>query len=132
MTEQSNPRILIVDDNRSFQKVISKFLEKAGLNNYEVVSSAEEALRALNSEEFDLLSVDWQLPDLDGLELLRLIRMRFATLPIVVVTGNNQEQQVREAKSAGASGYVIKPFSQKTFLRTITNFLSKKTPPQRP
>jgi two-component system, OmpR family, phosphate regulon response regulator PhoB len=103
-------RILVVDDDADIRDVVSAMLEAVGL----VVTtreSAEEALEAVQHEDFDLLVFDWHLPKMTGLDLCRLIRRELGiTLPVLFLTANDSSQDMVDAFASGADDYVLKPF----------------------
>jgi two-component system phosphate regulon response regulator PhoB len=103
-------RILVVDDDPDIRDVVSAMLEAVGL----VVTtrtSAEEALVTVQSEPFDLMVLDWNLPKMTGVELCRTIRRQLCMpLPVLFLTANASSQDMVEAFASGADDYVVKPF----------------------
>jgi len=103
-------QILVVDDDPDIRDVVSAMLEAVGL----VVttrSSAEEALETVQTDAFDLLVLDWNLPKMTGVELCRMIRRDLGiSLPVLFLTANASSQDMVEAFASGADDYVVKPF----------------------
>lgn len=104
-------KILIVDDDPDIRDVVSAMLEAVGLKAAPV-GSAEEALMRVQTEAYDLLVLDWNLPKMTGIDLCRLLRKEpaLATMPILFLTANASSQDMVDAFASGADDYVVKPF----------------------
>jgi two-component system phosphate regulon response regulator PhoB len=104
-------RVLVVDDDPDIRDVVSAMLEAVGLLVV-TLESGEEALARLDEEPFDLLVLDWNLPEMSGLELCRTLRQNPALveLPVLFLTANASSQDMVEAFAGGADDYVVKPF----------------------
>ncbi|MFW6251542.1 MAG: response regulator [Alkalispirochaetaceae bacterium] len=107
-------RVLLVEDNLINQKVVTHIIDKLPETTVEAVSSGEEALTRLRSEQFDLVLMDVQLEGMSGLETIQSIRASEAsatssTVPVAVLSGYSDEEQERKAKDAGADRYLLKP-----------------------
>jgi two-component system chemotaxis response regulator CheY len=117
-------RFLIVDDSASMRQLISFTIENAG---YEVLvaENGEDALGKLNSRKVDIVITDLNMPDMDGIELIKKLRSmpdyRFA--PIVMLTTESQESKKQEGKQAGASGWIVKPFSPEQLMDVVRKFV---------
>lgn len=109
-TAQTVVRVLLVEDE---PKLRASVAEGLSLEEWEVVSTATgaEAQQRLATEHFDLLLLDWMLPDCDGLELVRDIRARGEKVPILLITARGGVSAEVIVKQAGASDYLAKPFS---------------------
>ncbi len=101
-------RILVVDDEAAIRKVVRDALEKAGYT-VETAIDGDEASRLLEDGEFDLVVTDLNMPNLDGLELVRHMR-RKTLVPVLVLTVDKEERQKVRLLDAGADDYVTKPF----------------------
>jgi PAS domain S-box-containing protein len=101
-------RILIVDDERNAAALAKRFLEMHEGTVAEIVTSAEEARRSLSSSRYDAVVSDYQMPQEDGLDLLRSIRARKDNIPFILFTGKGREEVVIKAIDGGADGYVQK------------------------
>ena len=123
---EKQKRILLVDDEVKMLRVLELQLQTAG---YHVTKAetAEAGLKLLESaageEGFDLLITDLRLPGMDGLALLREIRSRDAALPVIVMTAFGTVETAVEAMKAGASDYLLKPFSLEDMMITIEKVL---------
>jgi two-component system chemotaxis response regulator CheY len=116
-------KILIVDDSASIRQLVLFSLKDAGYDVL-VAVSAEEALRSLNSVKVDMVITDLNMPEMDGIELIRHTRelpdCRFT--PIIMLTTEAQEEKKRQGKEAGASGWIVKPFSPEQLLNVVRKF----------
>ena len=112
------PRILVVDDEKEIRTLLSRFFTK---KNYQVRTAvtAEEAIRILETESMDAVLLDIVLPGMSGLEALSRIRTRWPGLPVVMVSGQDDEEVAKETLKAGAFDYVVKPLNFDYLERTI-------------
>jgi len=122
-----NP-ILVIDDSAMMRKIIQRLLAQAGLPADSVLEAANgaEALALLAENTPALILCDINMPDLSGLELLARIREeQLATgIPIVMITTENGEAQVRQAIALGARGYIRKPFTVDDIKATVAPLLA--------
>jgi excisionase family DNA binding protein len=107
---KSRSRILLVDDEESIRRLLSRMLESA--YDVEIAADAESALRLLREPDahYDLLISDLNMPGIDGLTLIREARRIDSTLPAIVITGYSSESTAIEALNLGVAGYLTKPF----------------------
>jgi two-component system chemotaxis response regulator CheY len=112
--------ILIVDDSESVREVVKFTLEQAG---YQVVAGIDgrDALRHLTGETLHLVLTDLHMPHLDGIGLIREIRAKedYRYVPILLLTTESQAAKKQEAKEAGATGWIVKPFVQGKLLEVV-------------
>ena len=101
-------RVLYVDDERDLLEIGKLFLERAGAFSVETCDSAERALDLLASEPFAAVVSDYQMPRMDGIQLLVLVRERYGPLPFILVTGRGREEVAIQAINEGADFYVQK------------------------
>jgi len=113
--------VLIVDDVASMRNILSLMLNRLGFENVETAEDAKEAIRKLEEKEFGLVISDWQMEGMDGLGLLNKIRETPALqhIPTILVSAQPNEQRAAAAKSAGAQGYLNKPFRLDVLKSTI-------------
>ena len=100
--------VLYVDDEEGLLELGKLFLEKSGQFRVDTVTSADEALRILKSTSYDAIVSDYQMPDMDGIALLKAIRTEFSDLPFIIFTGKGREEVVIEAFENGADFYLQK------------------------
>ena len=110
-------KILIVEDEQSIANLISTILSTNGYDTI-LVRSGEEALTMISSHCPDLVVLDLGLPDMDGVEVIRSVR-KWSSLPIVVVSARQQEQEKVVALDSGADDYLVKPFGSSELLARI-------------
>jgi two-component system chemotaxis response regulator CheY len=106
-------RVLVVDDSGVMRKIISRALGELGINDVEEAADGQLALDAMTaSGPFDLLITDWNMPVMNGLELVQAIRGSGSAIPIIMVTTKSEKEAVLQAIQAGVNDYVIKPFER--------------------
>ncbi len=119
--------ILVVDDSTSVCKMVESALR---LKGYAVVTAADgmEALEALERDQFNLVMLDINMPRLDGLSLLKIVRARpeWADLPILMLTTEGQEADRDRALALGATDYMIKPFKPVQLLGRVGAILGSE------
>lgn len=118
---QTKAALLIVDDEESVRARLQTIFEAA---DYEVIAAADAptALRVLHKEHCDLVLLDVEMPDVNGLALCRLLRAQSATrqLPLVVLSASDDEQRKVEAFTAGADDYIVKPSTPRELLSRVS------------
>jgi two-component system chemotaxis response regulator CheY len=104
--------ILIVDDYSRMLRIIRSLLRQLGYDQVEEASDGASALEKLRQKPFSLVISDWNLQPMSGLELLRQVRAdpALATLPFIMVTAEARAAKIAEARQAGVSDFIIKPF----------------------
>src|SRR5690606_20872646 len=115
---------LVVDDSRATRTMLRKMLSTLGFAVAEAGHGVEALERLSTSSDVDFALVDWNMPEMDGLELVRAIRSerRFAELPVMMVTAETDATQMARALMAGADEYALKPLdlqSLETKLRML-------------
>ena len=110
--------ILIVDDYQSMRRMLADILKAAGFRNVAYADDGDSAWKKLNETEepFGLVLLDWMMPGVTGLELLKRIRdsEAFKDLPVLMVTAEAEQQQVVEAVARGVTNYIVKPYTPQT------------------
>ncbi len=108
-------KILIVDDSSTMRKIVMRTLRQAGYDGAEVIEAGDgvEGLSVLDNGAVDIVFSDVNMPNMGGIDFVKAIRGRAdgAEVPIVMVTTEGGQDAMGEAKDAGASGYVVKPFT---------------------
>jgi DNA-binding response OmpR family regulator len=101
-------RLLLVDDEESYVNVLSKRMTK---RNFEVSSalSGAQALRILRKQDFDAVVLDLKMEDMDGIEVLKILKTMAPELPVIMLTGHGSETAAREGITFGAFDYLTKP-----------------------
>lgn len=104
---------LVVDDFTTMRRIVRNLLKELGFTNVDEAEDGQDALTKLQAGNFDFVISDWNMPNMDGLDLLKTLRAqeRFANLPVLMVTAEAKKENIIAAAQAGASGYVVKPFT---------------------
>ncbi len=113
-------KILIVDDSESIREVVSFTLENAGHEVQKAVDG-DNALEFLDGTTYDLIITDLHMPNKNGIELIREVRKNeaYKFIPILFLTTESQTAKKKEAKEAGATGWIVKPFVPEKLLAAI-------------
>ena len=116
-----NMKILIVDDFSTMRRIIKNLLRDLGFNNTLEAIDGTTALPMLKTGDFDLLVTDWNMPGMQGIDLLKAVRAdrSIAGLPVLMVTAESKRDQIVEAAQAGVNGYIVKPFTAQTLKEKI-------------
>lgn len=109
-------KILIVDDFSTMRRIIKNLLRDLGFNNTHEADDGNTALPMLKGGDFDFVVTDWNMPGMQGIDLLRAIRAddKLKHLPVLMVTAEAKREQIITAAQAGVNGYVVKPFTAGT------------------
>jgi two-component system chemotaxis response regulator CheY len=116
--------IMTADDSASVRQMVSFTLKQAGYEVLEAVDG-EDALVKLRESEVNMLVTDLNMPKIDGIELIRLVRNdpRYKFMPIIMLTTESQSAKKQEGKNAGATGWIVKPFRPEQLLAVIKKVL---------
>ncbi len=119
-------KFLVVDDSRTMRRIMKSALTEIGYPESVEAADGVEALNRLNSESFDFVITDWNMPNMNGLELTKTIRSHpaFGELPILMVTTRGMKDDVFAAMKARVNNYVVKPFTP-DLLRDKINMILK-------
>ncbi|TWT44751.1 Chemotaxis protein CheY [Phycisphaerae bacterium RAS1] len=118
-------RVLLVDDSRTIRSIQKNVLKQLGCEDVVETGDGVEALAAIGAQRPDLMLVDWNMPNMDGITLVRKIREKDKTLPIIMCTTEAERGRVIEAVKAGVNDYVVKPFTVESLSEKITRTLAK-------
>jgi len=123
-TNSMSKKILIIDDSESIREVVNFTLETAG---HEVESAVDgvDALTYLEKNHYDLIITDLHMPNMDGIELIKNARKMevHKYIPILFLTTESQSEKKLQAKDAGASGWIVKPFAPEKLLMAINKVI---------
>jgi len=120
-------KLLVVDDEEPNRDLLSRRLKKAGFD-VELAASAQEALQVLEREEIDLILLDYMMPEMSGIDLLKILRatQSQSDLPVIMVTALSDSSRVVEALSSGANDYVTKPIDFPVALARVQTQLERR------
>ncbi|KFF49818.1 MULTISPECIES: chemotaxis response regulator CheY [Salinicola] len=122
-----NMSILVVDDFPTMRRIVRSLLKELGFENVEEAEDGQEALTKLRAGGFEFVVSDWNMPNLDGLEMLKEIRQdpALSSLPVLMVTAEAKKENIIAAAQAGANGYVVKPFTAATLEEKLNKIFEK-------
>jgi len=122
-----NMSILVVDDFPTMRRIVRSLLKELGFNNVEEAEDGQDALNKLRGGGFEFVVSDWNMPNLDGLEMLKQIRSDdgLKHLPVLMVTAEAKRDQIIEAAQAGVNGYVVKPFTAQVLKEKIEKIFER-------
>ncbi|MEK6799810.1 MAG: response regulator [Planctomycetota bacterium] len=118
-------KILLVDDSRTIRNIQKNVLKQLG---HEDVVEAEDGVQALTQYGIakpDLMLVDWNMPNMDGITLIRKIRETDRKTPIIMCTTEAEKSRVLEAVKAGVNNYIVKPFTVESLGEKISQTMAK-------
>jgi two-component system chemotaxis response regulator CheY len=120
-------KILLVDDSKIMRTIQKKILVSLGPVEFTEADDGQDALTTIAKTPggFDLILVDWNMPNMDGLTLVKNIRITDKKTPLVMVTTEAEKSRVMEALKAGVNNYAIKPFLPEALLEKVKNTLSR-------
>ena len=122
-----NMKILVVDDFSTMRRIIKNLLKDLGFTNVQEADDGNTALPMLNQGDFDFVVTDWNMPGMQGIDLLRAIRSddRLKHLPVLMVTAEAKKEQIVAAAQAGVNGYVVKPFTAATLKEKLVKIFER-------
>ncbi len=120
-------KILVVDDFATMRRIIKNLLKDLGFSNISEADDGQTALPILQKGGIDFLITDWNMPGMQGIDLLKSVRAdaNLATLPVLLVTAEAKKDQIIEAAQAGVNGYIVKPFNAATLKEKIDKIFAR-------
>lgn len=120
-------KILIVDDFSTMRRIVKNLLRDLGFTNTSEADDGLTALPMLQTGKYDFLVTDWNMPGMQGIDLLKAVRAdaNLASLPVLMVTAESKKDQIVEAAQAGVNGYVVKPFTAATLKEKIDKIFER-------
>jgi two-component system chemotaxis response regulator CheY len=104
-------KVLLVDDSGTMRTIQKRCLNKLGITDIVEAEDGRQALQFFSCNQFDVILSDWNMPNMDGLELLKEIRQRNTQIPVIMITTEAERSRVVTAIQAGVSDYLVKPFT---------------------
>lgn len=122
-----NMKILIVDDFSTMRRIIKNLLRDLGFTNTAEADDGTTALPMLQNGDFDFLVTDWNMPGMQGIDLLKAVRAdeKLANMPVLMVTAEQKKEQIVEAAQAGVNGYIVKPFTAQTLKEKLEKIFER-------
>jgi len=120
-------KVLVVDDMMSMRNIVKRALLEIGYKNIHDALNGEEALEKLKSGGFGLVLLDWNMPVMSGIELLRRMRAdpTLQAIPVLMITAEAKMDNIMEAVQAGVSDYLVKPFSGQALQEKLEKIFQK-------
>ncbi len=120
-------KFLVVDDFSTMRRIVRNLLKELGFNNVDEAEDGAVAYGKLTGEVFDFVVTDWNMPNMDGLTLLQQIRAnpQLKHLPVLMITAEAKKENIVAAAQAGASGYIVKPFTAATLNEKLNKIFEK-------
>jgi two-component system, chemotaxis family, chemotaxis protein CheY len=118
-------KILIVDDSITIRRIITNALKTVGFTDTIEASNGKEALEKLTSGKIDFIITDWNMPEMNGLDLIKEVRANpvHSAMPILMITTRGTEHDVVEALQAKVNSYIMKPFTPQELKEKIDGIL---------
>jgi two-component system chemotaxis response regulator CheY len=115
-------KILVVDDFSTMRRIIKNILKQIGFTSIDEAENGEIALSKIGDGNYDFVISDWNMPEMTGIELLKMVRANEATkdLPFLMVTAEAKKENVIEAVKAGVNNYIVKPFTAEVLREKIS------------
>jgi CheY-like chemotaxis protein len=119
-------RILVAEDNVINQRLATRVLNKLGYHNIEIAQNGLEAVEKFDTQFYDVILMDVQMPEMDGLEATRMIRLKQYQQPVIIsMTANAMQGDQQECLKAGMDDYISKPVKLETLMDTLEKWASK-------
>ena|SRR5689334_11998328 len=127
--DKSQYRFLVVDDFPTMRRIVRNLLKELGFANVDEAEDGAAGLAKVKEGRFDFVISDWNMPNMDGLQMLQSIRADANTaiskLPVLMVTAEAKKENIIAAAQAGANGYVVKPFTAATLDEKLNKIFEK-------
>lgn len=122
-----NMKILVVDDFSTMRKIVKNVLKQLGYNNIEEAEDGAQAYLKLKSNKLHFVVSDWNMPNMDGLDMLKKIRSdpELKELPVLMVTAEAEKDKVIAAIKAGVNNYIVKPFTAETLKQKMEQIFER-------
>jgi two-component system chemotaxis response regulator CheY len=111
-----NIKVLVVDDFSTMRRIVKNLLRDLGFTNIQEADDGSTALPMLQGGDFDFVVTDWNMPGMQGIDLLKAIRAdpKLSHIPVLLITAEAKKEQIIMAAQAGVNGYIVKPFTAGT------------------
>ena len=127
--DKSQYRFLVVDDFPTMRRIVRNLLKELGFSNVDEAEDGAAGLAKVKEGRFDFVISDWNMPNMDGLQMLQSIRGDanpvISKLPVLMVTAEAKKENIIAAAQAGANGYVVKPFTAATLDEKLGKIFEK-------
>ncbi|MGB7327770.1 MAG: response regulator [Rubripirellula sp.] len=117
-------KVLLVDDSGVMRKIILRALNAIGVTDVSEAADGEQGLALFNEEPFELVLTDWNMPVMNGLDMLKAIRATGSKVPVIMITTESEQGRVLEAIQSGATNYMVKPFEQDQLIDKLERYIT--------
>ena len=120
-------KFLVVDDFSTMRRIVKNILKQLGYENIDEAEDGAQAYSKLQNGDYDFVVTDWNMPNMDGLELLKKVRSdeRLKAMPILMVTAEAEKDKVITAIQAGVNNYIVKPFTAEVLKEKMDRIFEK-------
>jgi len=119
-------KVLLVDDSGTMRTIQCRCLNKLGIEDIAQAEDGVQALELFEAGQFDIVLSDWNMPNMDGLTLLKEIRQRNKDIPVIMITTEAERARVVTAIQAGVSDYLTKPFTPASLQEKLEKWVATK------
>ena len=123
-------KVIVVDDMSTMRRIIKNVLKQIGFSDMVEAENGQDALNKLKAGDIGFIVSDWNMPVMQGIDLLRAVRAdaELKHLPFLMVTAEAQKDNIIEAVQAGVSNYVVKPFTAEALQEKLEKIFAKTQP----
>jgi len=127
MADPSKIKFLVVDDFSTMRRIVRNLLKELGYVNADEAEDGAVGLQKLKGGGYDFVVTDWNMPNMDGLQLLKAVRADPALkhLPVLMITAEAKKENIIAAAQSGANGYIVKPFTAATLNEKLAKIFEK-------
>ena len=118
-------KALVVDDSSTMRSVLVKILRQIDITDVDEAADGVQAVDAVDASEYGIVLMDWNMPNMLGIDAVREIRAKGKDMPIIMVSTQGEKRSVLEALKAGANNFIVKPFTPEDIREKITEALEK-------
>ena len=120
-------KVLVVDDFSTMRRIVKNLLRDLGCTNIQEADDGSTALPMLQGGDFDFVVTDWNMPGMQGIDLLKAIRAdeKLAHIPVLLITAEAKKEQIVMAAQAGVNGYIVKPFTAATLKEKLDKIFER-------
>ncbi|GAW96312.1 response regulator [Colwellia marinimaniae] len=120
-------KVLVVDDFSTMRRIVKNLLRDLGFTNIQEADDGSTALPMLQGGDFDFVVTDWNMPGMQGIDLLKAIRAdaSLSHIPVLLITAEAKKEQIVMAAQAGVNGYIVKPFTAATLKTKIEKIFER-------
>ena len=121
-----NKKVIFVEDSPTMRRIIMNSLNKIGISQVVEAENGVDALEKINDQDFDMVITDWNMPEMNGEELVKELRSRdkYKETPILMITTRGMQDDVMTAIKMGVNGYIVKPFTPEILKKKMTEIFS--------